>query len=151
MIRFDDLSSFSRRFAQRLFEAYPQWRQYATIPDGEGWNDGVLSVVVQSPAGDRELSIDTDGDEITVGFGEHGWHAHFWAWDGLDENTVFAQAMDEIARILNDDVAILTRFVDGAARSSETFSQGEEVEFKNSDRIEICSWLGTRNATLFPA
>jgi hypothetical protein len=127
------------------------WRSFATIPQGDGWDEGALSVTVVSPLRDRELLIDTNGEEITVGFGEHGWHAHYWAWDGLDDATVFDRALTEIVAILDEELAILTRFGRGDVRSCETFRRGEEVDFRASERIEIVAWLGSRDATVFPA
>jgi len=79
MIDLDALNSVSRRFAELLFAEHPEWVPYATVPSGEGWDEGVLVVSVTSPVSLHTLSVDTDGGEITVGFGETGWHAHFWA------------------------------------------------------------------------
>lgn len=151
MINLDVLNAFSRRFADRLLAEHPEWLTYATIPSGEGWDDGVLAVSITSPISSHTLSIDTNGGEVTVGFGGTGWHAHFWAWDGLDEATVFDRALKEIADILSEEVAILTRMRGSEIGSSETFWRGEQIKFNGAERVEIISWLGNRDATEFPA
>jgi hypothetical protein len=150
MIALDDLNPYSRRFAIRLFAAYPEWRELALIPPDDQWGSGTLEVVVRSPLADRELRIETVGDEVTVGFGDHGWHAHYFPWDGADESAVFSRALDDIADILSEALAVLVRFADGVVQSSETHWADEPVEFKAAERIEIVSWLGHRDATLVP-
>ena len=74
MVSIDDLSPFSRRFASRLFEKYPEWREFSSSPSGEYW--GVLLVEVMSPLGDRRLAINANGGEVTVYFGGKVWHSH---------------------------------------------------------------------------
>ena len=144
MIRLDDLSPFSRRFATRLFAKHPDWRQFGSIPSGEYWADGVLQVDITSPLGDRQLSIDTNDDEVTVYFGGGGWHSHNTPIDD-SETEAFEGALAEVEAILSEDLAILTRYVNGEVHSAETLWRDQEINFRGADRVEVVSWLGSRD------
>ena len=86
MIPREALNPYSRRFAERLFEAYPHWETLAMTPPWPNADVGSFTIEVPSPANpSRVLSIGTDGEEITVGFGEHGWHARYGDWTGATE------------------------------------------------------------------
>src|SRR5829696_2689614 len=111
MVSIDDLSPFSRRFASRLFEKYPEWREFSSSPSGEYWDDGVLLVEVTSPLGDRRLAVNTNGSEVTVYFGGNGWHSHDTPSDELDDSLAFDETFSTIHAILSEDLAILNRYV----------------------------------------
>ena len=152
MLVYDDLNPYSRRFAEQLFAAYPEWRARAT---GEPWPNadaGCFLVEVPSPADPaRRLHVTTDGGEITVGFGEHGWHTHFGEWTGADEATSFREALALVAGLLAEEVVVLQAFVDGEARWSQSLAANEAPELCGADRGEVYSWRGTHDRPVFPA
>ena len=81
----DQLNEHSKIFALALFSTHPSWREYAAMAastDGDGM---VLIVTVPAPESSRAeypLTIDTDNDEVTVGFDKY--HSHF-DWPSSDE------------------------------------------------------------------
>ena len=145
MISLDELNPFSRRFASRLFEKYPEWREFSSIPTGQYWDAGVLKVEVPSPRGDRQLIVDTNGGEVTVYFGGGGWHSHNTPMADLDE-PAFDGALSDIAAILSEDLAILIRYADNEVRSSVTLWRDQDITFRGADRVQVVSWLGNRDA-----
>lgn len=152
MVDFDDLNPFARGFAIALFATYPEWRPLAALETWDQAEPGSLALAVSSPAKpERELWIGTWGEEITVGFGEYGWHAHFGAHIGLDHAESYRAALEEIDALLTDRLAIMTSFRDDRAGGSESLWEDEEPEVGEADRVEIESWTGRRDATLFPA
>ena len=74
----DELSEASREFARLLLDRLPDVRQSCSIESIEGLPGLHLFVRVRSPAGpDRDVVIwMEEGDEPSLGFGEHGWHTH---------------------------------------------------------------------------
>ena len=152
MIQLDDFNPFARGFAVALFAVHPEWRHLATLETWEKAEPGCLALAVTSPAHfDRQLWIGTWGGEVTVGFGQYGWHTHFGDYIGLDAEASYREALDEIEAILSDRLAIITEFQDGQARGSRTFWDDEDPPTNPVERLEIESWTGSRDATVFPA
>jgi hypothetical protein len=145
MVSIEDLSPFSRRFASCIFAKYPEWREFSSSPTGDYWDDGVLLIEVMSPLGDRQLAIDTNGDEVTIYFGGGGWHSHDTPTDDAPESIAFDGALSTIRAIISEDLAVLTRYVDGEVRSSVSLWRDQEITFRDADRIEVVSWLGSRD------
>ena len=145
MVSIEDLNPFSQRFASCLFEEYPEWREFSASPTGEYWGDGVLLVEVMSPLGDRQLAINTNGDEVTVSFGGGGWHSHDTPTNASQESIAFDGTLSTIRAILSEDLAILNRYVDDEIRSSVSLWRDQEITFRDADRIEVVSWLGSRD------
>ena len=151
MISFSDLNPHSQRFARLLFDQYPEWQALARVNPWANADIGCFAVEVPSPASHSHcLCVDTDGGEVTVGFGAHGWHTHFGPWTGDDELTTFTEAMSYIGRLLSEELVVADGFEKGEARWSETTEPHEEPDFSHADRIEITSWNGTYNRTFTP-
>jgi hypothetical protein len=134
----DDLNPYSQRFAAQLFRAHPEWRGLATPPPWPGADRGVLYVKLESPVDQRRvLSIITDGDEITVGFGEHGWHAHFGGWAGDDEATNFAEALEMIDGLLTEAVVLVQSYHGDEPGWSSVIAAADSADFAGADRLEV--------------
>ena len=94
------LNEFSRGFADRLFAAHPEWRKHVEVStDAE-----VLAIEVPSPnaLARTGLCIDTDADEVTVGFDQ--FHSHFF---GRGDEEIYHDALAFIDDILSEAVVVL--------------------------------------------
>ena len=140
------LNEYSRRFADRLFAAHPEWRPLAQS-DPEGFPPpGSLLVEVPSPVTGRGLWVRTYGDQITVDFGEHGWHEHFGA-DGKTEEVAFTKALAFIEDLLSERVVVVTRIF--FARPVWTRAiEATRVRPPLIGRVEVRSWTGAADAML---
>jgi len=79
------LNDHSRSFAQALFSARPYWREFARMAKprhGSGMFLFVTVIPPESSKAEHPLIIDTDDDEVTIGF--DSYHAHFH-WPDFDE------------------------------------------------------------------
>jgi hypothetical protein len=102
------LNAYSQRFAERLLAVHPEWRPLARS-DPEGFPPpGSLLVEVASLVPGRELWVRTYGDQVTIDFGEHGWHENF-GHPGATEEAVFAKALAFIEDLLSDRLLVVTR------------------------------------------
>jgi hypothetical protein len=145
------LNAYSRRFAERLFGAHPDWRPLvARDPDGDP-PPGSLLLTVASPVHGRALAVRTYGDQVTVEFGLHGWHEHLGVWSGLTEEAVFDAALSLISDLLAERVAVVTGLPRDRPVWFRLLRAGEEPPRPRrlgADRVEVYSWRGERDATL---
>jgi hypothetical protein len=140
-----DLNSFSRRFAEGLFAAHPEWRHLAEI-DPEGFPEpGSLLVTVPSPVASRSLTIRTYGDQVTIDFGPTGWHDHFDAARSPRAAYEFRESLAFIADLLGERVVVTTRFLFGK-RSWSRPQRTEHLRSPRFGRLEIYSWTGKHDA-----
>jgi hypothetical protein len=145
----DELNPYSRRFADRLFALYPQWEHLAKLEPWPNADPGCFLVEVSSPVDpERQLSVGTDGEEITVGFGPHGWHAHYGAWTGADEESSFVEALEEIAGILEERLVVAVGTQDGQTGASTLIPAGEDPGLNGYDRIDYVSWRGSHDRSV---
>jgi hypothetical protein len=152
MIRRDALNPFSRRFADVLFQTYPDWQQYVDLDPWPNHDPGCFVVWVPSPADpDRQLWVGTDGDEITVGFGPE-WHSHYGTWTGASEEKSFGEALSTIAGILAGRLIVATGMKRGEPRVSSLIATDEEPDFGSLplEQVVFSSWSGTHDRTLKP-
>jgi hypothetical protein len=140
----DQLNDYSRRFAEQLFAAYPEWEARATTNPWPDADRGCFVVEVYSLTHpDRALWVGTDGGEITVGFGAYGWHDHYGDWTGADEASSFAEALADIAAIVTEQKILATGFRNGRELASTLLAPGDSPNLQGHDRIEYTSWCGT--------
>lgn len=143
-----ELNEYSRRFADVLFAAYPEWREGASMDDTEGVDEGSLVVQV-SPPQPRDikwpLHISTDGDEVTVGFDIY--HRHFSRYAHDEEAESFAEALAFIADLLAERVAVISWWNGDEWRGASTFVPGAEDGTpswaRNATTARVRSWGGT--------
>ena len=141
------LNEYSRRFAERLFVAHPEWRPLARS-DPEGFPaPGSLLVEVPSPVTGRGLWVRTYGDQITVDFGEHGWHEHFGAESGKTEEAAFAKALAFIEDLLSERLVVVTRILFSRPAWTRAI-EATRVRRPLIGRIEVRSWTGAADAML---
>ena len=155
MLDLDALTPLARRFAAHAFARYPEWRPLATLAPEEWYGPGVLAVSLRSPRGDRALEVFGEADRVTVAFGTEAdrWHGHYEPWpdDPASEAAVFTEALTCVAGLLAEEIVVVTQWDAEGLRSFERAAAGEAVPFDASTRrMEIRSWLGTRDATAFP-
>jgi len=101
------LDDHSQSFAQALFSAHPSWWNSARMEKSSGGNQMILVVTVEPPEsskGDHPLIIDTDNEEITVGF--DAYHAHF-DWPN-DPNEEYGNALRFVEAITEERVAVVS-------------------------------------------
>lgn len=143
-----DLNAYSRRFTERLLAAHPEWRPTARS-DPEGFPPpGSLLVEVPSLVPGRALWVRTYGDQITVDFGEHGWHEHFGTESAKNEEAVFAKALAFIEDLLSDRLVIVTRIFLGRPFWTRAV-EATRVRRPVVGRLEVRSWTGAADATLY--
>jgi hypothetical protein len=152
MALLDELNPYSRRFAERLLAAHPEWEGRLTLTPWPNAEPGSFVVAVPSPADpERELWVSTDGGEVTVGFGRE-WHAHYGERTGDDEADSFAQALDDVEGILTERLVLATGFRGGEPIVAALIPAGHPpafggVEAPGLERVEIASWLGTHDGS----
>jgi hypothetical protein len=95
----------------------------------------------------RELWVRTYGDQITVDFGQHGWHEHFGPESASGEEAVFAKAIAFIEDLLSDRLVVVTRIFLGWRVWTRAL-EATRVRRPVIGRVEVCSWSGAADATL---
>lgn len=155
MLDLDLLAPLARRFANFAFARHPEWRALATLAPAEWYGPGVLAVTLRSPRGDRVLEVFGEPDRVTVGFGTEAdrWHGHYEPWpdDPASEAAVFAEALERVADLLAEARVSFTLYAaDGRQTMFGCARAGEPLDYPGTHRIEFRSWLGTRDATVFP-
>lgn len=143
----DLLDGRSRRFAQALLRAFPEWAPYLQPATHERAAPGSLLVEVPPPApGAHPLYVDTDNGEITVAFA--GWHDHYGAWAGEDDEESTRAALDDVRAIVEERWLSVLAYEDGQWRRSWRVAPGEPVETRHGNRTQVRSWRGTYDADL---
>jgi hypothetical protein len=157
IVSLDALNQYARRFAERLFAVYPDWRAVA-MPDPDGDPPPAsLLVTVAAPVGDRALSLRTYGEQVTVEFGPHGWHEHVGTWSGPTEDAAFDAALALVADLLAERVAVVAGVRGDRPVWFRLLREGAEpprpwgIPGLSAQRVEVYSWRGSRDATLYPA
>src|SRR6478672_8508551 len=113
MISRESLNPYSSRFAERLFSHYPQWEALATSEPWANADPGAFLVEVPSSVSpERVLWVGTDGGEVTVAFGPE-WHGHYGGWTGVDEESSFTEALEDIEGILTDRLIVAVGIHEG--------------------------------------
>jgi hypothetical protein len=157
----DKLDNYSQHFADVLFAAFPDWKQFASVQKANDADEaGFLAVKVPAPTkglittdiilkhGDF-LTVDTDG-EVIVGFDYH--HAHFDNFDFQTEEQNFANAVDFIKSVVNEEVCFIAVFGGNSFCGSSSDSSGEKPDLSGWDWLDkscrdvyVRSWRGTYN------
>jgi hypothetical protein len=141
------LNAYSQGFTERLLAAHPEWESLARS-DPEGFPEpGSLLVEVPSPVVGRALWVRTYGDQITVDFGEHGWHEHFGRESGKTDEAVFTKALAFIEDLLSDRLVLVTRIFFSRPVWTRAI-EATRVRRPVVGRVEIRSWTGAADATL---
>jgi hypothetical protein len=157
----DKLDDYSQRFADVLFQAFPEWKQFASVKKlNDADESGFLVVEVPAPTkglmtndlilknGDY-LWVYSDG-EITVGFDYH--HAHFDNFDFQTEAQNFADAIEFIKSILDEEVCFVAVFSGNSFCGSTSALANEKPDLSGWDWLDkscqdvyVRSWRGTYN------
>ena len=113
-------SSFPERFADILFERYPDWKQYVIPADLKWQSEQDFSVEVPSRfAPYCPLMIDTMDDGIIISW--VGWHVHCDSWgDTYTEEQFVAKALDYIDGLLSTGLAIIVTWTGESVGSGGT-------------------------------
>jgi len=142
-----DLNPFSAEFARALFSKYPSWREFSKV-DSSNYSKNLLVVEVPGPIeskADFPLIIDTDGDEVTVGFDRY--HSHF-NWPPFDE--VHQNPLVFIDDIVRERVAIASLWGEGRWLGSQAVAPPEGtggiLRDSRAKILRIRSWNGRFNA-----
>lgn len=135
------LNAFSRRAAERLFQAHPEWGQFAHS------EDGILVIEVPSPCSDRSLLVTTHDDELTVYLQPFAWHAHYGPYLNLKETEFLDQAVEEIDLVLNEKTLIAEHTVSGKWTRSSSFpvDEPDDLRPRRNELVRLRSWRGTHD------
>src|SRR5262249_9387286 len=141
------LNDHSRSFAQMLFSARPDWKEFATMASPGAGDQMFLVVTVDPPKAsmaDHPLIIDTGRDEITAGF--DFCHAHF-GWPN-DRDFEVDNALRFIADIVEEKRAAVSLWAGEKWVLSTTLdvSTGEALLDhvpEGATLRKIRSWKGT--------
>lgn len=141
------LNAFSRRFAEHLFAAHPEWRSLAERDPYGDPLPGSLLVRVPSPVPSRALSMQTYADQITIGFEPGFWHEHVLCTRTSDEPRLFDAALRLIDDLLSERTVVATRYWFGRPFLTRAIAP-DRMQRPWWGRTEVVSWTGTRDATL---
>jgi len=135
--------------ASELFAIFPQWRSLARTEKGEDGTEFLIVDVTPPPEANVEygLTIDTAGDEITVGFDYY--HSHFDAWVGDGEHFGTKAALGFIRQIVAEEVAVASWWKGEKWKGSTQVAAGEMPKMTwiaDFDRMRVRSWKGNLNA-----
>ena len=140
----EGLDAFSASFAEPLFAALPELRDHARV------ENGILTVEVAPPPAreDAHLWIDTDCDEVTVGFGMY--HTHFdWPCAAAPDDPYYAHPITLVRSFVTGEIRIAVRFRDGRWAASSLLDPGEEPEPPAAGEVvHIRSWSGDDDRNL---
>ena len=146
----DDLNAYSRRFATRLFQRHPDWRPLATTPPWPDADPDALYVAIVSPGGsDRWLEVTTNEGqvEVTVHFGGVGFEGIFnEARTASDESLVFTSALEMIEGVLTENLVFMESFAGGESIWADLARTTGGCPLDGADRIELSSWMRTKDA-----
>jgi hypothetical protein len=157
----DKLDDYSQRFATVLFEAFPEWRQFASVRKQNDTDEsGFLVVEVPAPAkglmtndiilknGDF-LYVCSDG-ELTIGFDYH--HTHFDYFEFQTEAQNFTDAVEFIKSIIEEKICFAAVFSGNSFCGSTSVSVDEKPDLSNWNWLDkscqdvyVRSWRGTFN------
>jgi hypothetical protein len=88
------------------------------------------------------LWIDTDRDEITIGFDM--WHAHYGARSPELEEEAFAEAVGFLADLVSEEVVVVVKMRDGAWAGSHLVGRDEKLPYMApGGHLRVVSWSGT--------
>jgi len=133
---------YSEKFATYIFERHPEWKELGRFEDS-----GVLVIEVPSPnhSALTGLLIDTDNEEVTVGFDM--FHTHFFMEEEDEKN--FEQALDFIDGLLREEYVVLVYMQADKWTGSRCSSlEGPWPLPEKGQRRYIRSWLGTYDAEM---
>jgi hypothetical protein len=147
LLSLDELNPWSRRFAERLLAAHPEWRSLGRRDPEGSPPPASLLLDVPSPVAGRALMIRTDGDQVTVDFGPRGWHDHFGSSSGQTEDAAFAAALAFIDDLMAERVVIVTRVLFGRPLWSRAV-EATRLRRPLVGRVEVCSWTGRGDGML---
>jgi hypothetical protein len=139
------MNPFASRFSEVLFGRFPEWRKLATVDPPGALLPGALGVEVPSPRDNAKLLyIDTDVDEVTISFDM--WHSHYGQWSGVAEAESFQEAIQFIADLIEEEVAVLVKTRGGEWVASQLLYQNDAVPpLKPGEEMRVVSWRGGRD------
>ena len=138
-----EMNAFARLFADRLFQAFPEWRGLSRV-DSEGY----LIVEVPPPSGSQvagALCVSTADDEVTVFV--DAYHDHF-SWP-IDEGVAssYEDPITFIREILAETLVVVSWWNDGEWRGSTAQPASETVKpwdgREATTHARVRSWNGT--------
>lgn len=144
------MDSFSLSTADEIFTAFPEWQAFAREEQADGGSSFLIIKVTPPLEADVEhgLVVDTQNQEVTVGFDYY--HSHFDQWVGDGDDFGPEAALEFVKQILNEEVAIVSWWQDEQWRGSSPLEAGASPQppsWKTSfNRVRIRSWKGTLNA-----
>lgn len=132
------LDKFSQNISSLLFEAYPDWREYAGLNPQD---EKTLMVEVPSPVPfGPSLYIYTTDEEITVCFDK--WDTHF-GWAEQTDEEVFLDAKEFLDLFLSEQLVLAVK-MNGQKWLSSSIMTLDKLATTPRDKITyVKSWRGT--------
>ena len=149
------LNPYSRRFAEVLFAAFPEWRAFMLddLPEiFTGDTEGSLIVRVPCPAPAEWppehswLLIDTADGEVTITWDM--FHTHFGNFSDVPESTSFEQAISFLSRLVSEKFCIAIAKNGDKWAGSMTIQHGQAPDFLAGSSVYSRSWRGTYDTKL---
>ncbi|MBX3500350.1 MAG: hypothetical protein KF889_12955 [Alphaproteobacteria bacterium] len=142
-----ELDTSSRAFADRLFQAFPEWRAFARVDGENGAATGHLVVEVPPTPQSRMtegLCVSTAGEEVTV-FVE-AYHQHFW-WPTGDADADDDDPIAFIREVLAESLVVVSWWNEGEWLASTVQPASEAVEpwegRERATHMRVRSWNAT--------
>jgi hypothetical protein len=139
----DGLDDHARTFADVLFAAVPELRTHARA------DEGVLRIELEPGTARQDCLfwIDTDNEEVTVGFGMYHMHFDWPTRDVCLEDDPIAF----IRSVMSDETLIEDWTLDGKWTGSSILTASEEPDLKHMQPghvVYLRSWSGARDRTI---
>jgi hypothetical protein len=108
------------------------------------YDEYILNIKVHPPNNSVEygLSLDTDDEEITIGF--DCYHCHLFRFSDQDIYEELEYTVETIKGIMNDDLLLLKYIRDDQYVRSHIIENNTDntFDFDNYDQVKFISWSG---------
>jgi len=143
-LRLNDLSD---KLVKGLLAAHPDWEPYLEAAGcGDDLNQCVRLQI--PPPGDTAefLWLDTEDEEVTIGFRE--WHTHSPLWGPEVEANVVEWSLDLLHLIMDEQVIVVICYRHGQWTGSSLVEAGDTVVPPEEGEARVFSWRGTHDRVI---
>jgi hypothetical protein len=138
----EELNKYSLKVLGLVEKVYPGWIGYAQVGEFEGQKYLEIKIPAPYEPTEHDLMITTLRNDLTVYFDYY--HTHFGRWYATPEEA-FEQASLYIKMILQEELIVAVKMVDGRQGGAGGYSPDKLAEIKEGEVSYTRSWRGTYN------